>query len=129
MIHRLVALLRDRPRLTLGVYWTLAFVVTHIPPLFPRGDEQPEFPIGPDKVVHFGGFLTLAFLLSNVLARGLGPAASTSVVLVICGLYGIFDEISQPPFGRTADPWDWVADLLGAGAGVLLYRLARRRGL
>ena len=130
MIAKLIALLRERPRTLLAVYWTCAFVVTHVPPLLPKDDDRgPELPIGPDKVVHFGGFLTLAFLLAQALRPRLSAAATVACVLGICACYGVFDEITQPPFGRTADAWDWVADMVGACVGLLLFRLARRRGL
>ena len=130
MIARLFALLRDRPRTALAVYWSLAFVVTHVPPLLPRDDDDgPEPLIGADKVVHLIGFAALAFLLANVLGRRFGRGTATLMTLAIGAIYGVFDEVTQPMFGRTADPFDWVADLIGLAIGLALYRLARRRGL
>ena len=121
-MKRLRILLRRRPRAVLVAYWIAAFVATHSPPLFRDDDGPPMFepPIGPDKVFHFGGFAVLAFLLMNALRR---PAAT----FVICLLYGVLDELTQPPFGRTADPFDLLADLLGAAAGVALFVRIRHR--
>lgn len=122
-----VDLLRRRPWLALGVYWVMAFVVTHLPPIFEK-DDTPGFepPIGPDKVVHFFGFAALAFLLMNTLRRLSTPVA-VGLTLLLCAIYGVFDELTQPPFARTADPWDWVADMVGAIVGITFFLRVRLR--
>ncbi len=117
-----------RPGVLLAVYWPLAFVVTHIPPLFKRDkEERLDLPIGPDKVVHFGGFFVLAWLLATVLSRRFSTPAVVSLTVAACAMYGLIDEVTQPAFGRTADVWDWVADMLGCGAGLLAWRFTYRR--
>ena len=131
--------LRDRPRVALAAYWSLAFVVTHVPPFLPEDEGDDDEPlIGFDKIVHFGGYAGLAFLLMNALvptnyaaAEAAGSERMTTravaITILICAIYGAVDELTQPPFGRTADPMDYVADLLGLGAGLLLFRLYRPR--
>ena len=119
-----------RPGLTLAVYWVISAIVTHVPPLIePDPDRPPGLPL--DKFAHFFGFAALAWLLMNALTarptRGLG----TCVVLttVACLVYAVLDEITQPPFGRTADIRDFYADLLGMclGLGLWLVGLSPRR--
>ncbi|MDZ7623473.1 MAG: VanZ family protein [Ignavibacteriaceae bacterium] len=48
--------------------------------------------------------------------------------IVICLFYGAVDELHQMLVpGRFAETWDWVADALGAFAGVLIvYFLINR---
>jgi VanZ family protein len=125
-MHRLRRLLRNRPGATLAVYWVAAFVITHVPPILPK-DEEPRFdpPVGPDKLVHFVGFAMLAFLLMNVFRSRRGIAWT----LLVCVTYGIVDELTQPTFGRTADVWDYVADLIGAVAGVAVFHGWTRRSV
>jgi VanZ family protein len=88
-----------------------------------------------DKVIHAGIYGVLGLLLYRAY-RSQWPGASawsiTCASLLSAGLYGLTDEIHQyfvPE--RSADPWDWVADLIGALLGVMAYRayvwvLARR---
>ncbi len=134
--------LRERPRVVLAVYWTLAFVVTHVPPFLPDDGAAEDRLVGVDKIVHFLGYAGLAFLLMNALVPANHAAAEAAgsgdhrtrgfrrgvgVTVLCCAIYGALDELTQPPFGRTADPMDYVADLLGLAAGLLLFRLYRPR--
>ena len=128
--------------MALAIYWSLAFVVTHVPPFLPDADDdEPEPLIGLDKVVHFLGYAGLAFVLMNALVRPADAAAQAAdaerptirsfrrgvvITILCCAVYGALDELTQPPFGRTADPMDYVADLLGLAAGLLAFRLSRR---
>ena len=80
----------------------------------------------------FCSYAGLAFLLSTLVAaiwsthgRGWRGAARYAPVLLVAALYGVMDELSQPPVGRTADPVDWVADMLGATTGFLVFLLLR----
>lgn len=46
-------------------------------------------------------------------------------LFVVAACYGAVDELGQIPIpGRHADIWDWVADMLGAVAGLAAYRLS-----
>ncbi len=133
----MVDLLNRRPRAVLMGYWAIAFIVTHVPPFLPPGPPEPEALIGKDKFAHFFGFAFLAFLLMNALRNenrllkraGLPDSMSGAVVVTvaICMVYAAIDELTQPPFGRTADPWDYVADLIGMTAGILAFHLWKPR--
>jgi len=100
------------------VLWLCAFTATHIPinqiSLFPSSD----------KTLHFLGFfgLTAAFLLTLIL-HGLKPKRRIIVVLVSMILYAAFDELTQPLFNRYAAWGDWLADIAGAAAAVVLLEL------
>jgi len=105
----------------LFVWWSAAFVATHLPlPQDATGQSIPHL----DKAVHFVIYTGLAFLSLSGIARL--RTASAGVVLALAGvlaLYGFVDEISQIPVGRHADPLDWLADLSGIGAGLPLAHL------
>jgi VanZ family protein len=81
-----------------------------------------------DKVLHFGAYALLGFLVAHGADRsGLAPRWA---VAIGC-LYGASDELHQAFVpGRSADPADWAADALGVLAGTFVYaRLqARIRG-
>jgi VanZ family protein len=83
--------------------------------------------IGIDKVGHACVYGVLCWLL----ARALPPAADPKWAVVLASLYGVSDEIHQAFVpGRSADPFDWAADTLGALAVLyLLHRLRRRRAV
>jgi len=91
---------------------------------------QPRVPLpdvrNSDKVSHFAAYAVLGALLAYGGAQtGVGPVA-----LVAAGsLYGASDEIHQGFVpGRSPEVWDWVADTLGALAGVLAtFRFFQRR--
>lgn len=128
-LHAFFLWLHRRPWSALAVYWLTAFVVTHIPPLRLRNPDAPPRLIPLDKIVHFGGFLALSWLLMNLLSRRLGVAWSILLTVLICALYGAFDELTQPPFDRTADVWDWIADMAGCGAGLLAWAISARKSI
>lgn len=76
-----------------------------------------------DKLGHAGMFGVLAALL--LFAR-----ATPLVAVAIVAAVGVADEIHQAGVpGRTSDPWDVVADVVGAIVAVAAVRwLAARRG-
>jgi VanZ family protein len=113
--------MRTIGRRTRTVIWLFflgaAFVTTHVPP----GD----LPIPPgtnDKLMHFIGFTVLAFLTVWRLSDMPRPVAFRALLLSLVGLaaYGIFDEATQPYFGRTFDLLDWAADIGGAVTGIAI---------
>ena len=108
---------RRRPTLVLLVYWLLAVVATHTPPFRTHGpDEPPGLPW--DKLFHFFGYATLAWLLMNALTRRRRLGVSLLLAIGCVAVYGVVDELTQPPFGRHADVWDYAADLLGLAFGL-----------
>lgn len=83
---------------------------------------------GADKLLHFGAYALLGFLLAHG-AAGSGLAPRWAVALGWA--YGGSDELHQAFVpGRSADPADWAADALGVLAGTFAYArlMAWRRG-
>jgi VanZ family protein len=78
-----------------------------------------------DKVLHAGGYGLLGILFYRAY-RSRWPSASgwtmANASLLSAAFYGMTDEIHQyfVP-GRSADPWDWLADTIGAMLGVVAY--------
>jgi VanZ family protein len=77
-----------------------------------------------DKLFHFGAYftLTLCLLASWELSRGTLQAAHYFMVWLFGTLYGIFDEVTQIPVGRTCDGYDWLADVAGIIVGLILFQ-------
>jgi len=78
-----------------------------------------------DKLFHFGAYLTLTLCLlaSWELSRGGLEASHYFIVWLFGTLYGIFDEVTQIPVGRTCDGYDWLADLAGIVVGLILFSI------
>ncbi len=70
-----------------------------------------------DKVGHLLAYAALAFFWSLAGAQGLRRLI---VIFIACSLLGSLIEVIQPSFDRFGSVADAVADLLGAGLGVLL---------
>jgi len=97
------------------VYWFAMFVGTHWPAEHLPGTVQLS-----DKVLHFLAYFGLGVLLSISLARKhLFGLLGALVAFSLLATYGGIDEISQIPFGRIADIYDWFADLAGAALGIM----------
>jgi VanZ family protein len=83
---------------------------------------------GADKVLHFGAYALLGFLIAHgAAASGLAPRWAVALGWA----YGGSDELHQAFVpGRSADPADWAADALGVLAGTFAYARfqAWRRG-
>lgn len=103
----------------LGCYWLALVIGTHYPHV-----ELPGSSIS-DKELHFAAYTGLAFLgaLAWTAWRGSEPLGWGVVWLAVV-LHGALDEWTQPPFGRTCELWDWIADLLGASLGVAAFAAA-----
>lgn len=89
------------------LYWLACFAATHLP-LHQGGPMLPHL----DKVVHFGMYGILGFLMALH-----WPMRK---VLTIVTVYAVFDELTQPFVGRDCDIIDFLCDILGAGAGMYL---------
>ena len=96
----------------------------------------PEVGLVPtDKLLHAAAFGGLSFLLVRA-ARYFTPSAPVLKLLLVGGFgasaLGALLEVCQAfvPY-RSADPWDWVADTVGAALAVFvlfaLWRLLPRR--
>jgi VanZ family protein len=110
--------------LLLGTLWAALFAATHVPMKRPKAQSALEV----DKFEHVAAFALLASVLclaATSMHMG-GPRLYAAVVLLLA-LYGAFDEITQLAVpSRTADVWDWIADMTGATIGVTAFALARR---
>ena len=97
------------------MYWAALLIGTHWPRLPAIGPENT------DKVLHMSAYGGLAMLMSLfVFAGRRATLPKIALVILILALAGGLDELTQPPFHRTADWYDWYADLAGIGLGVLL---------
>lgn len=107
----------------LAVYWVVLLVATHWPKVIETG-----LPVTPsDKAEHLVAFGILAWLLAWVLyAKQRLTLGRALTIVAIAAAYGLFDEFTQPWFGRTLDPMDMVADVVGASLGVGVYALHSR---
>jgi len=107
-------------RLTLPIVWLFFFVLTHWPK-----EKIPDTPFIPhiDKVVHFTMYAILSFLFCHrITSIMIQPLMKFAFVFLVLALYGIFDELTQPYFDRTAEFLDWIADLCGVVFGIFIYR-------
>ncbi len=85
---------------------------------------------GFDKVLHGGGYGLLGILFLRAY-RSRWPQASNWALanagLLSASFYGFTDEFHQSFVpARTADPYDWLADTLGALLGIAVYLLFLR---
>ena len=126
IIRRLLEYVQTRPGRVLALAWPLAFIVTHLPRFDAPGDE-PITRLPLDKVVHFGAYAFLGWLLTRVLLARLPTAPAVTITILLLAGYGALDEVTQPPIGRTADVWDFVADIAGAVTGALVASLTASR--
>ena len=104
----------------LAVFWASLFLATHLP--------LPSAGIGryfSDKLLHFGAYTGLAFLLCwAIFSRRSFTITTCVVVLVIVSAYATVDELLQIPIaGRMAEFGDWAADVAGAVCGTLAFAL------
>lgn len=83
-----------------------------------------------DKVAHAIVYAVLGWLARRAFAaHGLGDRAGLVAAIVFCVVYGASDELHQllGGVGRDADPFDLLADTIGASLGAGLWQLKARR--
>jgi VanZ family protein len=121
--------LPSQPKLWLAGFflWLIILCILSSGPIpVKTGFEIPYF----DKFVHFGYFFGGSGLLHAALFLGTKLTDRTRYILVvgILASVGILDEWHQSwvPERSGNDPWDWLADLLGAAAGGLVFFRCRR---
>lgn len=103
--------------LLLVAYWITLATVTHVPTL-PKGSMS----FG-DKNIHFFAYTVLAFLIgwAWTTRRPFFPAGMM-LVFALGTLYGAIDELTQIPIpGRSAECYDWLADVAGTTTGIVLF--------
>ena len=99
------------------------------------GPLQPSWFPSADKVQHAIGFalpMFLVLLTSQIYAARAGRTLRSLEVAAIAGVFGVNAVVSElvqarPGSGRSGDPADAVADLIGIGLGWLAYRLLLTR--
>lgn len=78
---------------------------------------------GWDKLLHASAFFVLGFLLMELMSAAWPVAWRPRIALAACvvgGLYAAFHEGVQAFLpGFTFNPYDFLADVIGAGAGIL----------
>lgn len=111
-----------RARALAAAYLAVLFVATHVPISAALAADAPN-----DKTVHLAAYalLTLIVLLGWELSVGRLEAKHYFAVWFAGTVYGIFDEVTQIPVGRTGDMHDWIADVVGILAGLLAFRFSR----
>ena len=116
--------LRRWSGVALLVYLTALVTGTHLP--------HPEklIPIeSNDKLLHFGAYFGLAFLMATRL-QSLRPVTWRAMLVIwsLAAFTGIVDELTQmlPGINRHCEFNDWLADIAGAACGLLLWRGFRR---
>lgn len=98
-----------------AAYTGLLVFATHYP--------RPEDLLGPnppsDKTLHFLAYGALGLLAATLLAVS-GRWSVRSIAVTAAGLvaFAAIDEATQPWFGRSAEPLDWVYDLIGLTLGI-----------
>jgi VanZ family protein len=98
-----------------AAYTGLLVFATHYP--------NPEQFLGPnppsDKTLHFLAYGALGLLAAALLAvSGRWSPRRVAVLAVGLAIFAAIDEATQPLFGRSAEPLDWVYDLIGLAAGI-----------
>lgn len=81
-----------------------------------------------DKVVHLGlyGVLTFVVLVGwELTIRTALQAKHYFAVWLVGTVYGMVDEATQIPVGRTGDMHDWLADVVGIILGLITFRACR----
>jgi VanZ family protein len=105
----------------LAIYWPSIALGTHLP------QQQVWVQSANDKVMHFGSFLGLAFLLCWCVMYRQPTLRRAILILTVVLTYGFVDEMTQilvPT--RHADAYDWLADCCGCFAGLTVYFLSWR---
>ncbi len=117
----------NKRRLSLMLYWTVIFGLTH----WPEIDRlAPHMPSNFDKLVHASMYAGWMAVWWWVLRAGGGRVTTaTSVRLIAAGaVYAIFDELTQAIVGRQPDVADFLCDLTGlVVAAVVLHAWQRRK--
>jgi VanZ family protein len=100
------------------IYWIILLIATTVPE-----PDVPTFGVS-DKFKHFGAYFGLAVLLSISLHYQnkilLFKKKFLFASWLIATFYGLLDEFHQSFIpGRSAEFLDWLADSLGAAAGII----------
>lgn len=104
-------------------YTAVLVFMTH----YPRPQELLGEDLPPDKMLHFLAYGVLGFLVTAAVAAFSRWSWRTATVTgLLLAVFAAVDEITQPFFGRDAEPLDWVWDLIGLAAGIAAVAILRR---
>ncbi len=107
--------------LVLGGYWLIMFTGTHWPHV-----SLERYPTNFDKVLHFTGYAVFGFLITVwISARRKFGLRQFAAGFGVIFAYAIFDEVTQPYFGRDCEFGDMVADWCGGLSGMAAFSLLR----
>ncbi len=80
-----------------------------------------------DKVMHAGAYGLLAFTAWQTFRQWSAVRRPWIGAWIYAAGYGASDELHQSFVpGRNSDPWDWVADAVGAALCLLVVEMIRR---
>ncbi|MBW8000393.1 MAG: hypothetical protein FVQ80_00020 [Planctomycetes bacterium] len=107
--------------ITLIIYWVFLAIISHIP--IPELVYQARVS---DKNLHLVAYMILVFLLWF----SLRPEQKVNWrkitvwwVILIIGVYAVMDEVIQGVVGRNCDMMDFIADMAGVLAGLILFSI------
>lgn len=108
------------------IVWLLLVLIASFAP----SNDLPKVNLFPnaDKVIHWGMYLGLSFLLIPALLQNKKYNNSYILSFLIALIIGILIEYLQPRLsvGRSADFFDGMADGIGAITGIIIYQLVVR---
>jgi len=100
-------------------------VVSHWPGLTVATGVSKGIPT--DKVLHAIGYCGLGVCLGLWSASAnRGDWTAMLRCAAILAVFALLDEVSQPFFGRSCEPLDWLVDVLGGVAGLAATYLSLR---
>ena len=107
---------------SLGYTAVLVFLTHYPKPQDLLGEDLP-----PDKMLHFLAYGVLGFLVTAaVVTRGRWSWRTAGLTALALAGFAALDEVTQPLFGRSAEPLDWIWDLAGLAAGIVAVAAGRR---
>ncbi len=119
----MTALFRARRAVLLSCVgaWVIAAAATHLP-----APELSSLDIS-DWTLHLAGYFVLGSLFwLSLTGYGAPLVRRVPVVLVVLIAYGALDEWTQGFVGRSPDVWDWVANVAGTVAAILVWETIAR---
>lgn len=104
-------------------YFVALVAGTHMPPPVVRMPPSLS-----DKVLHFGAYAGLAFLLAMAWDTSTGRlnGRHLRILWVAIAAFAVVDELTQLLVGRDAEFGDWLADAIGAAIGLVVFRVWQR---
>lgn len=101
-----------------GIYLALLMVATHWPKS-QLPERQQAGGLSSDLVAHLLAYGILASLMVRSWRVGMPLARRCLWTFLLCAAIGAVDELTQPWFGREADLWDWVFNMVGASLALI----------